>query len=131
MNRFRRGGAAALTPEHLLPPDRRRAHYLCDFRQDNTRALGPVKREIADWRRRRARNGSARRRAWRALGASPQVTHCKNATRPRRDADFHRPTSARTIFAPSTIAFILPNADSRGRYFRPQSGATMMSSALR
>src|SRR5262249_2050389 len=38
-------------------------------------------------------------------------------------------TSARTILAPSTIAHIFPNATSRGRYFRPQSGATTMRSA--
>jgi hypothetical protein len=37
--------------------------------------------------------------------------------------------SARMICAPSTIARILPNAASRGRYFIPQSGATMMSCA--
>ena len=30
-------------------------------------------------------------------------------------------------FAPSTIAFIFPNAASRGKYFIPQSGATTMS----
>ena len=38
-------------------------------------------------------------------------------------------TSARTIAAPSTIAFILPKATSRGRYFMPQSGATTIFSA--
>src|SRR5690606_15333380 len=37
--------------------------------------------------------------------------------------------SARTIAAPSAIAFILPNATSRGRYLSPQSGATMIRSA--
>src|SRR5438132_3741668 len=37
-------------------------------------------------------------------------------------------TSMRRIFAPSTIAFIFPKATSRGRYFMPQSGATMTSS---
>src|SRR5690606_11348850 len=31
--------------------------------------------------------------------------------------------SPRRSFAPSTSAFILPNATSRGRYFMPQSGA--------
>ena len=39
-------------------------------------------------------------------------------------------SSARTILAPSTIACILPNATSRGRYFMPQSGATMMFAAF-
>jgi hypothetical protein len=49
---------------------------------------------------------------------------------PRNDGAGYEPaTSARMIFAPSTIACILPKATSRGRYFRPQSGATMMSSA--
>src|SRR5690606_13502539 len=38
-------------------------------------------------------------------------------------------SSARTIAAPSAIAFILPNATSRGRYLSPQSGATMIFSA--
>ena len=38
-------------------------------------------------------------------------------------------SSLRTIAAPSTIAFILPNATSRGRYFSPQSGATTIFSA--
>ena len=37
--------------------------------------------------------------------------------------------SCRTMFAPSTIARILPKATSRGRYFSPQSGATTMRSA--
>src|SRR5436190_18000425 len=37
-------------------------------------------------------------------------------------------TSVRRIFAPSTMAFIFPKATSRGRYFMPQSGATMTSS---
>jgi hypothetical protein len=46
MNCFHRG-AAALSPEHFLPPDRRRMRYVCDFRQDNTRGVPPVKREIA------------------------------------------------------------------------------------
>ncbi len=41
------------------------------------------------------------------------------------------PCSARTIHTPSTIVFTLPNAESRGRYLSSQSGATMMSSALR
>src|SRR5690606_4027000 len=36
--------------------------------------------------------------------------------------------SARTIAAPSAIAFILPKADSRGRYLSPQSGATTIRS---
>ena len=39
-----------------------------------------------------------------------------------------RPSSLRTIFAPSTMAHIFPNATSRGRYFNPQSGATTMRS---
>jgi hypothetical protein len=34
-------------------------------------------------------------------------------------------SSARTSFAPSTMACILPKATSCGRYFRPQSGATI------
>jgi hypothetical protein len=38
--------------------------------------------------------------------------------------------SALTSRAPSTIARILPNATSRGRYFIPQSGATTMRSGL-
>ena len=38
-------------------------------------------------------------------------------------------SSWRTILAPSTIAHIFSKAMSRGRYFRPQSGATMMRSA--
>src|SRR5438105_5942853 len=38
--------------------------------------------------------------------------------------------SALRIFAPSTIAFIFPKATSRGRYFIPQSGATMTSSGF-
>ena len=38
-------------------------------------------------------------------------------------------SSRRTIAAPSTIAFIFPNATSRGRYFSPQSGATTIFSA--
>ena len=37
--------------------------------------------------------------------------------------------SWRTICAPSTIARIFPNAISRGRYFKPQSGATTIRSA--
>ena len=49
---------------------------------------------------------------------------------PGRRAYF-APSSARTMRAPSTIAFVLPKAASRGRYLRPQSGATMMSSGLR
>ena len=36
---------------------------------------------------------------------------------------------ARTSLAPSAIAFILPNAMSRGRYLRPQSGAMTMRAA--
>src|SRR6185436_7141440 len=40
------------------------------------------------------------------------------------------PTSCLTIRAPSTIAFILASATSCGRYFKPQSGATMIRSAL-
>src|ERR1043166_3531664 len=36
--------------------------------------------------------------------------------------------SERTRLAPSTIAFIFPNAASRGKYLRPQSGATIMFS---
>jgi hypothetical protein len=38
-------------------------------------------------------------------------------------------SSWRTILAPSTIAHIFSKAMSRGRYFRPQSGATMRRSA--
>src|SRR5205823_8736030 len=45
-------------------------------------------------------------------------------------AHFARSISERTRRAPSTIAFILPNATSRGRYFKPQSGATTIRSAL-
>ena len=37
--------------------------------------------------------------------------------------------SRRTIAAPSTIAFILPKATVRGKYLRPQSGATIIRSA--
>src|SRR5438132_1883199 len=55
--------------------------------------------------------------------------------RSRNDLEYHcehvvvlryrlRPSSARMSFAPSTIAFIFPNAASRGKYFIPQSGAT-------
>src|SRR5262249_42739483 len=36
--------------------------------------------------------------------------------------------SARSSCAPSTIARILPSATARGRYFMPQSGATLTSS---
>jgi hypothetical protein len=38
-------------------------------------------------------------------------------------------SSLRKIAAPATMAFILPMATSRGRYFMPQSGATMISAA--
>ena len=38
-------------------------------------------------------------------------------------------SSRRTIAAPSAIAFILPKATARGRYFMPQSGATTSRSA--
>src|SRR5204862_129232 len=38
--------------------------------------------------------------------------------------------SARTSFAPSTMARILASATSRGRYFMPQSGATITSSGF-
>src|SRR3569623_1472714 len=38
-------------------------------------------------------------------------------------------SSPRTIRAPSAIAFILPNATSRGRYLSPQSGAMISRSA--
>jgi hypothetical protein len=41
----------------------------------------------------------------------------------------YAPSSRRTMAAPSTIAFILPKAESRGRYLSPQSGATTMRSA--
>src|SRR6266853_4341591 len=56
--------------------------------------------------------------------------------RSRSDLEYHdhhdvalryrvRPSSERTSFAPATIAFNFSNATSRGRYFIPQSGATM------
>src|SRR5881396_1672221 len=45
--------------------------------------------------------------------------HCRN-----HHISLHT-TSVRRIFAPSTMAFIFPKATSRGRYFIPQSGATM------
>lgn len=38
--------------------------------------------------------------------------------------------SARRIFAPATIDFILSKATSRGRYFMPQSGARITFSGL-
>jgi hypothetical protein len=40
------------------------------------------------------------------------------------DSQSHR-SSCRAMLAPSTIAFILPNATSRGRYFIPQSVHTI------
>src|SRR5262249_16544744 len=43
--------------------------------------------------------------------------------------DIYVAISRRTISAPSTIARIFPNATSRGRYLRPQSGATTIRSA--
>src|SRR5690606_6407349 len=46
-----------------------------------------------------------------------------------RGAETAHASSARTIAAPSAIAFILPKATSRGRYLSPQSGATMIFSA--
>src|SRR5271165_83080 len=67
----------------------------------------------------------------------PSVQSCHRDRGRRSDeirgsAPIHAaPSSALTSRAPSTIAFILPKAASRGRYLRPQSGATMMSSALR
>src|SRR3546814_3635306 len=41
----------------------------------------------------------------------------------------HPTTSVRTISAPATMAFSFPNAIARGRYFMPQSGATIRRSA--
>src|SRR5579863_6466445 len=39
-------------------------------------------------------------------------------------------SSARTSLAPSTMACIFPKAEARGKYFKPQSGATIIRSAL-
>ena len=41
----------------------------------------------------------------------------------------YRDSSRRTMAAPAAMACILPKATSRGRYLRPQSGATTMRSA--
>src|SRR5438094_1644571 len=46
-----------------------------------------------------------------------------------QSVSFHE-YSARSSFAPSTIARIFASATSRGRYFMPQSGATITSSGL-
>jgi hypothetical protein len=59
--------------------------------------------------------GSARR---------PRLCVGDGCDRPRGRRGGHPPSSARTIFAPATIALILPKATSRGRYLSPQSGAT-------
>src|SRR5262249_41389299 len=49
-----------------------------------------------------------------------------------KDPDVNRPVhnEDRTSPAPSSIARIFPKATSRGRYLRPQSGATTIRSAL-
>src|SRR5690606_15785768 len=67
------------------------------------------------------------------LAALAREHQLQQVVRARQAAGVRGPeahaSSSRTMRAPSTIAFILPNATSRGRYLSPQSGATMIFSA--
>lgn len=73
------------------------------------------------------------RKEERRRSASPKGTPAKCCPQEqlcsRDNIQTRASSSARTMRAPSAIAFIFPKAESRGRYFSPQSGATTMFAA--